>query len=249
MGFRNPITSLDGVTITNASLSTANSGPRAVLSQSVPAQGATAIGQLAFIGEDGSSSVVNASSGLWGSSMRLQAGSSGPSLILGREDAPTSGKWNVARLNADAIYMGGLLERPWARLAQITAASNLAASAWLTMGLAAQDDRFGMLSSDGLAAVVPDTGVYLTAGEIVCSANSANPQRNARLIVNGNPFAGAGGSNARPGVDNGVAVLTGPKVIALNAGDRVSLQGFCSAVWGTAVFTDATTNLQVIRIL
>lgn len=250
MGFRNPVTS--AVDTGDGGIA----GVRLYQNRSNPAvPRGVAEWRTGYMGRNATVSLSGAISG--GSAFVLDGGRyqgiDAPELQLNVESLPGGGYGPVARVSGAALSLdGGVTGLAYARL-RMTATTSGGASAWVVLPMQVADlDPYGGYNPGGFISrwTVPpgQAGIYDVSGEVVFAASAANPVRNARIIVNAAVFPGCAGEGGQRGVGAGVAASTSVKVLQLNVGDFVEVQGFSDAAWSTATFADAASNLQILRV-
>lgn len=247
MGFRNPITTV-------AALDTGGNAPgvRIYASQNNPGSGVVEWDAYSAIARGTLTSSLTGSGGTF-FALGL---SGGPALQLNLEENTGGGGYSpVIRATGGPLYVDSLAGLAYARLiatgnAPLT--GTYGAGLWngIPWGAAPLDSHggFGLPGTTGWKVPAGQAGIYALSGQVVFTADGSNPTRNARIVVNGNVFAGFGGPNAALGTSAGVSALTGVKVVQLNVGDVVAVQGFSSNAWATTTFPDSASNLEVIRL-
>jgi hypothetical protein len=167
------------------------------------------------------------------------------------EEDPMGGWRGHATLTAQRFTLQGRQEGwAYARLIQTAAVPGLLAG-WRALAMQGEvyDPWNGHTGSNAFWTVpAGQDGLYEIEGICVFAAHASNPLRNSRLLVNGAVFAGCAGFNGNLGVNNGNATTTGVKDVELVAGNTVSLEGYSSLDWGTAVFPDACSQLRIRRV-
>lgn len=130
------------------------------------------------------------------------------------------------------------------------------ASGWQNMNLPAEnmDSHSGhdLITNNGRwTCPAGQGGLYRVSGMVTFAPfGSPNQTINARILKNGAEFAYSTGQNVViPTTGQATSALTGEKLVNLQPGEYVSLQGFCSGTnWATAWYSDNATHMLVERI-
>lgn len=121
-------------------------------------------------------------------------------------------------------------------------------SAWTNITLQTTDvDSHSAFASNAFTVPAGQDGTYELFGSVY-AAGGFTGLINGRLTKNGTAISGSAGSGAPPGTGGGQAGQTNKIIVSLVAGDVIGLQGTSGGTWATAVFSDGSSALNVLRI-
>lgn len=110
-------------------------------------------------------------------------------------------------------------------------------------------DTHAMLSGTRATCKTGQAGTYEVQGGVVFGALTNGQNINARITKNGTALPVAGGAGGLFGGPAGCSTTTGRKLVTLNVGDYLEIQGYAGqAGWATAVFADNATWMSVERV-
>lgn len=149
----------------------------------------------------------------------------------------------------------GAATAPKARsmLRQATPQTGLAAGSWVNLTFTAEDlethgGHDNSTDPHRWTCPVGQAGLYMVGANATFAAVTAESNINCRIVKNGTALPTGTGASGNMGGPAGAGAATGIKLVTLAEGDWVGAQGYCSAAWGTAVFSDNASSLTVIRL-
>lgn len=155
--------------------------------------------------------------------------------LFGRTSSTTWGQIHVSGGMARAV------------LTQSTAQPTLTGGQWSTINfqVADRDTHGGYSSAQPTRWTCPtgQGGTFLADGKVQTGANYA---LNSRILVNGNFIPNSTGSSSAGAYMQ--SSVTGLKIVVLNPGDYVELQGYAPNSWSTQVYGDGASSLTIVRI-
>jgi hypothetical protein len=187
--------------------------------------------------------------------VNLEVGSGAAGVSVGMQDAAGGGQETTIGLSANFLEVAGQVTgMAYAVLYATTGQTPL--NGWVTLNLAAEafDTHGGhdpVSWNSRWTCPAGQAGLYAVIGQVVFTIGPANVDvnRNARIMRNGVtvPY-GAGNSSGAGANLAGTSAITGVKLLWLNPGDYVEVQGYSNTTWGTATYADAATSLQLVRL-
>jgi hypothetical protein len=137
-----------------------------------------------------------------------------------------------------------------AQARQTVAQTGLANSTFLGITFNTTDyDNFGAFSGSTFTCPAGQAGLYMVNGSLTVGTTANSTYATARILKNGSPLSASPGTYGTVLALNNGGTATSPKLVNLNAGETLSLQGYVSFTnWATGVFVDSASTLTVVRL-